>query len=182
MQCNIFRRLHFYTAHAIIKPNENKGGADMIKAVIFDMYETLVTLHASPTYFGAQIAADANIPQSDFYAIWRDPDVDKNRTIGKLTLEQTVKTILQENSRYSDELFSYIIAKRIRLASAAFSHLHPNILPMLDALKAHHIKIGLISQELQIIKQTSIPFPHVDAAEVAAKLAAAISELLVEYK
>ena len=137
----------------------------MIKAVIFDMYETLVTLHASPNYFGAQIAADANIPTDDFYKIWRDPEVDKKRTIGKLTLEQTVEKILRANNRYSDALFSFIIEKRIRLGSDAFSHLHPDILPMLTALKAHDIKIGLISncysEEAANIRQ-SVLFPYFD--------------------
>lgn len=42
------------------------------------------------------------------------------------------------------------------------------------------IKIGLIDQNLRIVKQTSIPFPHVDAAEVAAALAAAIGTMLAD--
>lgn len=33
----------------------------MIKAVIFDMYETLITLFQSPLYFGTQMAIDAGI-------------------------------------------------------------------------------------------------------------------------
>ena len=40
------------------------------------------------------------------------------------------------------------------------------------------IKMGLVNQELHIVREASIPFPHVDAAEVAAKLAAAINDLL----
>ena len=31
----------------------------MIKAVIFDMYETLITLYNAPVYFSSQMAADA---------------------------------------------------------------------------------------------------------------------------
>lgn len=42
------------------------------------------------------------------------------------------------------------------------------------------IKIGLVDQDLQIVKQKSIPFPLVEAGIVAAKLAAAIRELLAE--
>ena len=38
----------------------------MIKAVIFDMYETLITLFDSPLYFGTQMAADAGIPEEKF--------------------------------------------------------------------------------------------------------------------
>lgn len=42
------------------------------------------------------------------------------------------------------------------------------------------IKIGLVDQNLQIVKQTSTPFPHIDAAMVAAQLAATIRDLLSE--
>lgn len=38
----------------------------MIKAVIFDMYETLITLFESPAYFSTQMAEDAGIQEEDF--------------------------------------------------------------------------------------------------------------------
>lgn len=38
----------------------------MIKAVIFDMYETLITLFESPLYFGTQMAFDAGIAEEKF--------------------------------------------------------------------------------------------------------------------
>ena len=41
----------------------------MIKAVIFDMYETLITLFDSPLYFGTQMAEDAGIPEEKFQKI-----------------------------------------------------------------------------------------------------------------
>lgn len=43
----------------------------VIKAVIFDMYETLITLFDSPLYFGTQMAADAGISEEKFQKIWR---------------------------------------------------------------------------------------------------------------
>lgn len=42
----------------------------MIKAVIFDMYETLVTLFESLLYFGTQMAVDAGINEKAFQKIW----------------------------------------------------------------------------------------------------------------
>jgi len=42
------------------------------------------------------------------------------------------------------------------------------------------IKIGLIDEDLRIVSRTAIPFPHVEAAEVAARLAAAIGALLAD--
>ena len=42
----------------------------MIKAVIFDMYETLITQYGGPVYFRAQMAADAAIDPMLFDALW----------------------------------------------------------------------------------------------------------------
>ena len=58
----------------------------MIRAVIFDMYETLSTHYNSPLYFGAEMAQDAGIPKEKFYPLWRG--LDHERTIGKLTWEE----------------------------------------------------------------------------------------------
>ena len=41
----------------------------MIKAVIFDMYETLITHYESPIYFGKEIAMDAGMPVEKFQKV-----------------------------------------------------------------------------------------------------------------
>ena len=136
----------------------------MIKAVIFDMYETLITHFQSPLYFGKQIAADAGIPESRFRELWDATEQD--RTIGKLTLEEVVKSILQENECYSDELFQKIVRKRIQTKEDCFRHLHKDIIPLLDGLKEKGIKVGLISncfsEETGVIRK-SVLFPYFDA-------------------
>ena len=38
----------------------------VIKAVIFDMYETLITLFDSPLYFRTQMASDVGIAEGRF--------------------------------------------------------------------------------------------------------------------
>ena len=72
----------------------------MIKAVIFDMYETLITLYESPLYFGSQIALDAGIEEDKFQRLWSVAEED--RTIGKITLEEILEKILKENGCYSE--------------------------------------------------------------------------------
>lgn len=42
----------------------------MKKAVIFDMYETLITLWNSKPYMGKELAEDIGIPESKFREIW----------------------------------------------------------------------------------------------------------------
>lgn len=135
----------------------------MIKAVIFDMYETLVTLFESPLYFSTQMAADAGIPEDEFQKRWKPAEHD--RTVGKLTLEQVVETILKENHCYSEERFERIVGKRKASKREAFKHLHPEIIPMLSELKKRGLSIGLISncfsEEVEAIRESEL-FPYFD--------------------
>lgn len=136
----------------------------MVKAVIFDMYETLITLYESPLYFGTQIASDADIEEEKFQEIWRAAETD--RTIGKITLEKILEKILKANDCYSEAKMNLIVNKRIRSREAAFEHLHKDIIPMLSALKQKGVLIGLISncysEEAMLIKQ-SVLYPYFDA-------------------
>lgn len=136
----------------------------MVKAVIFDMYETLVTLFESPLYFGTQMAFDAGVEEERFQEIWQTAEVD--RTIGKITLEEILERILRTNDRYSETKMNLIVSKRIRSREEAFEHLHKDIIPMLRALKKKGILIGLISncfsEEAMVIKK-SVLYPYFDA-------------------
>ena len=130
----------------------------MIKAVIFDMYETLITLFESSLYFGTQIAIDAGIPEEEFLALWTPKEHD--RTIGKITLEETLEYILKEKQCYSLETFNKIVNKRKKSKKESFEHLHLEIIPLLEELKKKDIKIGLISncfsEEVEAIKNSQL--------------------------
>ena len=89
-----------------------------IKAVIFDMFETLVTHYKHPLYFGEQIAEDLGISNDDFQRIWNASDED--RTIGKKTLETVLTDILEEYRIYSKERLNHIVSKRIATKQKCF--------------------------------------------------------------
>lgn len=137
----------------------------MIKAVIFDMYETLITHYESPLYFGAQMASDAGIAEEKFRELWTP--TEKDRTIGKISLEEILEKILRENKCYSESKMNFIVKKRIQAKEEVFEHLHKEIIPMLNLLKEKGILIGLISncfsEESMVIKK-SILYPYFDAA------------------
>lgn len=136
----------------------------MIKAVIFDMYETLITHYQSPLYFGAQMAADIGIPEKKFREIW-DPS-EHDRTIGKVTLEEVIEKILKANDCYSENFIKELAGKRIAVKEDCFNHLHPEIIPMFETLKEKGVKVGLISncfsEEAKVIRE-SVLFPYFDA-------------------
>ena len=135
----------------------------MIRAVIFDMFETLITHYKCPLYFGAQMAADAGISEKIFQELWRPTESD--RSIGKIRTEEVVEMILKENGCYTDALLEKIVQKRISTKEECFKHLHPEIIPMLTKLKEEGILLGLISncfsEEAEVIRK-SILFPYFD--------------------
>ena len=135
----------------------------MIRAVIFDMFETLITHYKCPLYFGAQMAADAGISEKIFQELWRPTESD--RSIGIIRTEEVVEMILKENGCYTDALLEKIVQKRISTKEECFKHLHLEIIPMLTKLKEEGISIGLISncfsEEAEVIRKSML-FPYFD--------------------
>lgn len=137
----------------------------MIRAVIFDMFETLITHYQCPLYFGSQMAEDAGIPEERFQLLWRPSEYD--RSIGKVTLEEVLESILRENHYYSEKLLRELTEKRTETKRECFRHLHPEIIPMLSQIKDRGILIGLLSncylEEAGVIRKSAL-FPYFDAA------------------
>ncbi len=137
----------------------------MIKAVIFDMYETLITHYKCPLYFGSHMASDIGIKENDFQRLWSPTESD--RSVGKISFEEITEKILRENKCYSKEMHNKIIKKRVETKIECFGHLHEEILPMLNAIKEKKLKVGLISncfsEEVMPIRN-SVLFPFFDAA------------------
>ena len=148
-----------------------KGNSVMIKAVIFDMFETLITHFESPLYMGKQITNDIGISESKFREIWDTTDDD--RTLGKRTLEDVIEEVLKVNNCYSTELFEKIITKRKQSKVECFNHIHPEIIPLFNELKDQGIKIGLITncyfEERDVIKN-SIFWNYFDAVCMSCEL------------
>lgn len=135
----------------------------MIRAVIFDMYETLITHYESPLYFGPQMAEDAGISEEKFQKLWRPTESD--RSVGIVSFEETIEMILRKNQCYSETVFQKIMDKRIKAKEECFHHLHKGILPLLQQLKKEGYLIGLISncfsEEAKVIRE-SLLFPYFD--------------------
>lgn len=115
----------------------------MIKAVIFDMYETLVSLFTCPTYMGHDVSVDLGIDEKKFREIWNASEDD--RSIGKITFEEVIERIMRVNNIYSEELFKRIFYKRKTIPAEAFNNMHSEIIPMMEKLKENGKKIALIS-------------------------------------
>jgi len=145
----------------------------MTKAVIFDMYETLITHYNCLLYFGAEMAEDVGVTREKFFRVWRNDEYEWMRTVGKMTLEELLTMTLKDVGKFSDELVEKLAGKRVSTKVECFNHLHPQIIPMLEELKKQGIKIGLISncyfEEAKVIRDSAL-FPYFDAVCLSCEL------------
>ena len=135
----------------------------MIKAVVFDMFETLVTLFVGRTYFGENIAEDVGADPKEFRKEWHA--IEYARSTGKYTIEEGLEIVLKKLGLYSEEMVNMAVSKRLGGLEDTFSNIPEETFSMLEGLKKNGIKIGLItntfSDERDIIKASKL-FPYFD--------------------
>ena len=137
----------------------------MIKAVIFDMFETLVTLFEGKTYFSENVADDLGLgSQLDTYRkYWHATEND--RTLGKITFAQGIETALRALDQYTPEKVELVMKHRHEALQDTFSAIPKESVQLLQELKARGIKIGLMTNtfndERDFIRASEL-FPYFD--------------------
>ena len=115
----------------------------MIKAVIFDMFETLVTLFEGRTYFSENIAADLGIPPEDFRREWHV--TERARSIGVYSMAEGTAITLKNLNVYSEENVQLIVRKRKEALGDTFSAIPKESIELLKKIREKGLLTGLIS-------------------------------------
>lgn len=140
----------------------------MIKAVIFDMFETLVTLFEGRTYFSENIVQDLGLPMNTFRKAWHSNE--KERTIGKYSMKEGVVLTLKTVGAWSEENVELVIRKRREALVDTFSAIPQVSIELLKTLHQKRLKVGLItntfSDECELIKQSPL-YPLFDVALIS---------------
>ncbi len=140
----------------------------MIKAVIFDMFETLVTLFEGRTYFGENIAADVGADPKEFRKEWHA--IEHDRSTGKLTIEEGLEIVLKKLGLYTEEKVQLGARKRKEALGDTFSAIPAASLELLQKLREKGIKTGLItntfSDERDMIRACPL-YPLFDVALIS---------------
>jgi putative hydrolase of the HAD superfamily len=114
-------------------------------AVVFDLFETLITEWGRPKYTTRKIAEDLNIDYKTFRHEWEL--LHSDRYLGNLSgTKQVYKTILKNLGISRDEsLINDISLKRDKCKRSCFEKIEPKIVKMLSAIREMGYKVGLIS-------------------------------------
>lgn len=117
----------------------------MIRAVIFDLYDTLLYLNAPVvTDTRRQLALQAGVEQEAWATLWRENVLD--RMLGKLGgLEDELRTMLRQLGADPSPALIRELAETETAGWASAVTLYPETLPTLTTLRERGLKLGLIS-------------------------------------
>jgi putative hydrolase of the HAD superfamily len=117
----------------------------MIRAVLFDLYDTLLYLNSpSVAETRRQLAVRAGVDPDAWAALWRDNVLD--RMLGRLGgLEDEIRTMLQQLGADPAPALVAELAETETAGWVSAVTLYPETIPTLTALRERGLLLGLIS-------------------------------------
>jgi putative hydrolase of the HAD superfamily len=117
----------------------------MIRAVLFDLYDTLLYLNSSMvSETRRQLAIRAGVDPDAWAALWRDNVLD--RMLGKLgSLEEEIRTMLQQLGAEPAPALVAELAETETAGWVCAVTLYPETVPTLSALRERGLLLGLVS-------------------------------------
>jgi len=144
-----------------------------MKAVIFDLFETLVTEWGRPKYTTREVAYDLDVDCEAFRREWKL--LYSDRHTGKLSESvQAYRAILGSlGVTRAETLLGEIVRKRDACKRKCFEAIAPEIIEMLSSLRDGGCKIALISncstEEIAGLRDCAL-YPYFDAAVLSCEV------------
>lgn len=129
------------------------------KAVIFDLYETLITEWGHKKYTKSEMSSDLGIDSEKFDLYWDEKEED--RYLGKMNFTDSILYVMEKcGGHIESPALSRMVDKRIETKSQCFDHVNPDIYRLLEELKRRELRLAVISNcssdEVQVIRQSKI--------------------------
>ena len=138
----------------------------MVKAVIFDLFETLVTEWGHEKYTKRMMCTDLGLPYASFSEYWESLHDKQYR--GGISFEDSIRHVGEIcGISVPEERIRYVRTRRTETKAACFAmeHLHPGILPMLTTLREKGYRLCILSncsgEEVETVRE-SILAPYFD--------------------
>jgi len=134
------------------------------KAVIFDLFETLITEWGHEKYTQSKMCSDLGIEQDLFRLFWEEKE--KDRYLGRISFADSILYVCEKCNREIDSLtLESVLHKRVKTKSACFEYLYPDVYQLLAELKARGLKLAIVSncssEEVQALRESKI-YPYFD--------------------
>ena len=114
------------------------------KAVLFDLFETLVTEWGHKKYTQREMAADLGLETAEFHRYWEEKE--QERYLGKIDFAGSIRYVGEKCGKpIDDATLAAVTAKRVSTKSECFHYVRPDVFRLLEELKARGLKTALVS-------------------------------------
>lgn len=114
------------------------------QAVIFDLFETLITEWGHRKYVKSEMCQDLGVERALFDRFWEC--LDEDRYLGKVSFVEALQYVGARCGVTPDEaLLQRMLALHVETKSACFEHVDPEVYELLEALKAAGFKLAIVS-------------------------------------
>lgn len=129
------------------------------KAVIFDLFETLVTEWGHKKYTKKEMCADLGIEKDTFDIYWKEKGSD--RYLGNINFEDSILYVFEKcEKQVEKETIAKVIDERIRTKAECFAHIDPDVIELLKQLRELGLKTAIISncssEEVKVLKESEL--------------------------
>ena len=127
------------------------------KAVVFDLFQTLMTEWGHKKYTKNEMCADLGVERAEFDVFWDEKEQD--RYIGSMSFEDSILYVCEKCGKNVDtSTISDIIDKRIKTKSVCFEYVDPEVFQLLKTLREMGLQTAIISncssEEVNVLKES----------------------------
>ena len=129
------------------------------KAVIFDLFETLITEWGHKKYTKSEMCSDLGIEKVEFDPYWEEKE--QERYLGNIDFVESIRYVCEKcGKQIDDSTLAMITDKRIVTKSACFEYVDPDVFQLLSNLRTMGLQLAIVSncssEEVKVIKQSKI--------------------------
>jgi putative hydrolase of the HAD superfamily len=129
------------------------------KAVLFDLFETLITEWGHEKYTKRAMCSDLGVDKSLFDIYWEEKEQD--RYLGIIDFESSILYACEKLGISIDRtILQNVIDKRTKTKSACFDHIQPSVLQLLGTLNDMGLKTAIVSncsaEEVSVIRESGL--------------------------
>lgn len=129
------------------------------KAVIFDLFETLITEWGHKKYTKNELCADLNIRRDDFDTYWNEKAYAQY--LGTITFQESLQYVCEKcGQTITPAQIETITAKRIQTKSDCFNYILPEVFDLLEQIKAMGLKTAIVSncssEEVEVLRESKL--------------------------
>ena len=129
------------------------------RAVIFDLFETLITEWGHKKYTKNAMCSDLGVERESFDVYWKEKGSD--RYLGNISFEDSLFYACEKcGKQVEKETIAQVIDERIRTKAECFDNINPEVFRLLRQLREMGFKTAIISncssEEVKVLKESEL--------------------------